>query len=296
MNHSHLRAFHLVAKEGSFTRAARAAGLGQPNLSGQVKNLESTYGVRLFERRGRGAELTEIGHRLYAVTDRLFALEDDAEALLAGSKALTVGRLKIGADNALHALPIMAELRRRHRGISLALSVGNSDAVLRELQDYHTDVAVLAKRPSDPRFHVLPYRRDRLIVYVPAAHEWAGRRELRIAELEGREAVMREPGSVTREVIQQALAAAGITLGSVMEIESREAVQAAVAAGFGFGVAFEREFVKDDRFRPIPVADADLQVGEYVACLADRRRLSGVRAFLQIAQAMADTPAGADRG
>ncbi len=85
MNHSQLRAFHAVAREGSFTRAARAESLSQPNLSGQVKALEAAYGVRLFERRGRGVELTELGRQLYALTDRVFALEGEAQALLAGS-------------------------------------------------------------------------------------------------------------------------------------------------------------------------------------------------------------------
>ncbi len=71
MNHAQLRAFHAVAGEGGFTRAAAALGVTQPTLSGQVAELEAAYGVRLFERRGRGIELTDLGAGLFDVTRRL---------------------------------------------------------------------------------------------------------------------------------------------------------------------------------------------------------------------------------
>lgn len=288
MNSTQLKAFHAVARQGSFTRAARAEGLSQPNLSGQVKALEEAYGVRLFERRGRGVELSELGRQLYAITDRLYALEDEAQALLAGSKALTIGHLRIAADNAIHAMPIMAELKRRHAGVSLSLAIGNSEAVLRQLADYHADVGVTARRPSEPRFHAIPYRRDRLIVFVPRGHPLAGREALKVRELEGVDMVLREPGSVTRAVFERAMAEAGVRVGAIMDIDGREAVREAVGSGLGIGAAFAREFVPDDRFVAIPVPDAAFDVGEYVVCLEERLRLTAVRAFMRIAQEMAE--------
>ncbi len=287
MNHSQLRAFHLVAREGSFTRAARGAGIGQPALSGQVKALELAYDVHLFERRGRGAQLTAFGRQLYAITDRLFALESEAEALLAGAKAPSILQLKIGADNAFHVLPVMTELRRRHQGVRFSLNIGNSEAVLRSLADYETDVGVTAKQPPQPRFHAIPYRRDRLAVFVPRGHEWAGRETISIANLAGRDMVLREPGSVTREEFERARRAAGIELGNVMTIESREAVREVVAAGFGIGVIFAGEFGRDDRLALIGLSERELVVREYVACLAERRQVPGVRAFFQIAAGLA---------
>ncbi|MCC6470304.1 MAG: LysR family transcriptional regulator [Alphaproteobacteria bacterium] len=290
MNHTQLRAFHAVAREGSFTRAAQAARLSQPNLSGQVKALEERYGVRLFERRGRGVEMTELGRRLYAVTDRLFALEGEAQALLAGSEALTIGHLRIAADNAIHAMPIMAELKRRHAGVALSLVIGNSDAVLARLSDYQADVGITARRPAEPRFHAVAYSRDRLIVFVPRAHALAQRRRLALRDLEGRDMVLREPGSVTRAVFERAIAGAGVRVGAIMDIDGREAVREAVASGLGIGVAFSREFVPDDRFVALDVPDAAFDVGEYVVCLEERLRLTAVRAFMHIAEQMAEKP------
>src|SRR6266700_3099814 len=109
MNLTQLRAFHLVARAGNFSLAARTEGLSQPTLSAQVKALEATYGVGLFDRKGRGIKLTPVGQSLYGVTTRLFAAADEAESLLAGTRALTRGHLRLSADSASHVMPILAE-------------------------------------------------------------------------------------------------------------------------------------------------------------------------------------------
>jgi len=287
MNHTQLRAFYLVAREGSFTRAAQASGLGQPNLSAQVKALEAAHGVSLFERRGRGVTLTELGRELYGVADRLFAVEAEAEGILTGGAA-QVRRLRVAADHAAHAIPIMAALRQRHPGVRLSLSVGNSDAVLRDLAEHRADVAVTAKPPPEPRFHSLRFRRDRIVLFVPAGHPWAGRRALGWAALAGCDMVLREPGSATRETFEAARRVAGVELGAVMAVEGREAVEAAVAAGFGLGIVFASELARDGRFVPLTLRNAALEVAEYAACLAERRRLPAVSAFLEIAAGLRD--------
>lgn len=283
MNPTQLRAFHHVARERGFTRAAAAAGVGQPTLSAQVTALEKTYGVRLFDRRGRGVQLTATGQALYALTDRMFGLEGEAEALLSGAASLAQGHLRVSADSAYHAVPILAELKRRHAGLTFSLSLGNSAAVLRRLFDYEADVAVMAKLTSDPRLFTLPFRTDRLVLFVPRGHAWAGRRRIRLTELAGQDMVLRERGSVTRGVFESTLAAASVRPGAVIEVESREGVGEAVAAGFGIGVVFESEFRAGDRFHRIAVGGVDLAVGEYVVCLEERRPLALVRAFLDVA-------------
>ena len=88
---------------------------------------------------------------------------------------------------------------------------------------------------------------------------------------------------------EQTLAAAGVKPGALFEVQTREGVREAVAAGFGVGVVFESEFGSDDRFRPIRVADADLAVGEYAVCLQQRRGLALVRAFFDIAEKLASS-------
>jgi aminoethylphosphonate catabolism LysR family transcriptional regulator len=280
MTPSQLRAFHLVVESGSFSAAARASGLSQPNLSGQVTALERAYGLRLFDRRGRSVVPTETGRQLHGITARLFAVQDEAQALLAGEQTLTRGHLRIAADSAHHVVPLMAALRQRAGSLTFALSIDNSAIVLERLLRHEADVAVMAKSVSDPRLHALRLRNDRLVLFVPASHALARRERVPLSVLAGQELVLRERGSITREVLEQAMAAADIRPSAIVEVQTREGVREAVAAGFGIGAVFESELGNDRRFRAVAVSDTDLAVMEYAVCLQERRRVALVRAFM----------------
>ena len=73
-----LQAFHMVAKEGGFTAAARVLNVGQPTVSTHVRSLENYFGVELFHRRGRNVVLTGVGRSLLIITDGLFGHEEEA--------------------------------------------------------------------------------------------------------------------------------------------------------------------------------------------------------------------------
>ncbi len=284
INHAQIRAFHRVASEGSFTRAAEALRVTQPTLSGQVKALEDAYGVRLLDRRGRRVEPTELGRALLEVTRRLFSLEDEADQLLSAARGLTRGHLRVGADAPYSIVPVIAEFNRRYPGLTVSISVGNSDKVLGDLVDHETDVAMLANIEGDPRLHVLPFHSDRLVLFVERRHPWARRKAVRLADVAGQRMILREQGSTTRRIFETAIARAGLALTDVMEIGSREGVREAVAAGLGIGVVARSEFGHDQRVRFIEVADAELLSTEYVVCLAERRSLRIVGAFLELVE------------
>ena len=275
-----LHAFHQVAEAGSFSAAARAGGVSQPTLSAQVKMLEATYGVALFDRRGRGARLTPLGQSLHAVTERLFAAEEEARALLAGAATLTRGHLRIAADSASHVMPILARMRERHEGLTFSLSIGNSSDVIGRVLDHHADVAVTARRSSDPRLHSRLLSEDHLILFVRRDHALAGAQAVPIGILATQDLVIRERGSITREVFEERLAEAGVRPRALLEVESREAVREAVLAGFGVGVSFAAELPAQPDLARLMLTDAEMAVAEYVVCLEERRRLPLVRAFL----------------
>jgi aminoethylphosphonate catabolism LysR family transcriptional regulator len=280
MTPSQLRAFHLVAQEGGFSAAANSAMVSQPTISSQVRQLEEEYKVRLFERRARSVDLTEMGQALYAVTTRLFAAEAEANSLLSGAKTLIRGNLRIAGDSAYHVMPALAALRRQHQGIRFSLRIGNSADVLQQVLDFNADIGVMAKLVSDPRLHSLEIKRDQLVLFVPTGHAWAKKKRMGLRDLDGQDLVVRERGSVTREVFENALARAGATPAMLSDVQTREGVREAVAAGFGIGVVFRSEFGTDPRFHPIAIADAEIEVSEYAVCLRDSLRLAPVRAFM----------------
>ncbi len=282
MNFLQLRAFHGVASEGSFTRAAEHLHVTQPTLSGQVKELEQSFGVKLFERRGRGVVTTELGSRLLAITRQIFGLEAEAEQLLAGAQALARGRLRIGADAPFLVLPLMAALQRRFPGIDLAIAFGNSQEVLRSLVEGRNDVAILPEVRKEPRLHALPFRRDRLVVFVDRGHAWARRRSIHLRDLAEERLLLREVGSMTRAIFERALKRARVRPRETLEIGSREAVREAVAAGLGIGVVAESEFGHDDRLHKLEVRGGALQATEYAVCLKIKRDDPAVAAFFEV--------------
>ncbi|AWK84979.1 LysR substrate-binding domain-containing protein [Azospirillum thermophilum] len=284
INHSQLRAFHAVATEGSFTKGARLLHVTQPTLSQEVKALEETHGVLLFDRSRRSVALTEVGQSLFAVTRRLFAAEQEAVELLAGVRHLDGGSLAVGADGPFHAVPLLADFAKRHPGPTVSLSVGNSQELLRGLLDTRIDVAVLADVPGDSRLYVVPLRRDPVKVLVPRSHPLARRRAVTLAEVAAEKLVLREPGSMTRRLVEQALSAADLNPAATLEIQSREAVVEAVASGLGLGFVSAAEFNADPRLVLLPFAGVTVEMDEYVVCLRERRRLAVVRAFLEVAR------------
>ncbi|MEE8188127.1 MAG: LysR substrate-binding domain-containing protein [Kiloniellales bacterium] len=284
INHTQLRAFHAVADAGGFTRAAGMIHVTQPTLSGQVAALEEAYGVKLFERRGRGIELTDLGRGLFDVTRRLFAQEAEAEQLLASARGLLSGLLRVGADAPYNVIPLLAAFNRRHPGIRLSMTFGNSERVLQELFERRSDIAVLPDIGPDKRLYAVPFRSDRLVVFVKRGHPWASRRSIRLEELNGQRLILREAGSTTRAMFERAMAEAGIKPDQVLEIGSREAVREAAAAGLGIGVVFEGEFGRDPRLHRLALRDVELEAVEYAVCLEERRPVRVVRAFFDLLQ------------
>lgn len=294
MNHAHLRAFHAVATEASFTRGAVALNVTQPTLSGQVKALEARYGVRLFERHGRRVTPTELGRSLLDVTRRLFSLEAEAEHVLTAARALKRGHLRLGADAPYHVMPALADFSRRYPGVRLSLTIGNTDNLLHQLVEHRCDIVVVAEVPREARFFVMPLRRDRLVAFVHRGHPWARRGAVRLEDLAGARLVLREVGSSTRRIFEAAMAERGLQHGEVLEINSREAVREAVAAGLGVGIVAQNELIGTPRLRLLAFEGVELPNFEHVVCLAERRDLRLVHAFLEVAREFAE--AGKDSG
>ena len=290
--YAELRAFHAVAMAGGFTAAAKQLRITQPTLSSQVAQLEARNGVTLFHRRGRKVELTALGASLLEITRRLFDLEGEAAALLAAERSLASGKLALGADSPHHILGRVAEFHRRHPGVRIALSIGNSEEILAGLFDYRLDAAVLADVPDDPRLLTRELHRDPIVLFVPREHAWAKKPAIDIKELAGQKMVARESGSVTRALFERALARAKVTVETVLEIESREAVREAVAQGLGFGVISAAEMSPDPRLKMIPLRGLGsekggpergrLEMGEYLVRLGERRPSPAADAFLAL--------------
>lgn len=144
------RAFLVTAEEGSLSAAARALGLAQPTLGRQVDALEKELGVVLFQRVGRGLELTPSGLELL---DHVRAMGDAAGRVslsAAGQSQSVDGNVCITCSDIYAAKllpPIIGELRQSHPGITLEIVAQNNTSDLRRRE---ADIAIRHFRSTEP--------------------------------------------------------------------------------------------------------------------------------------------------
>jgi LysR family transcriptional regulator, low CO2-responsive transcriptional regulator len=286
MNFTHLRAFHAVASEGSFTRAAQVLNVSQPTLSSQVKTIEEAYGVRLLDRRSRKVVPSELGGEVLELCREVFRLQDELESLLEQSRQLQAGSLKVGADGPRHIMPMVDAFMRLHPKVTLSLTTGNAKKTLENLLNYATDVAIVAlPKRQDARLYTVPFCTYPQVAFVSRLHPWASRKRIALEDFQGERLIIREPTSMTRQILMRALADARVQPAAVIEIDNREAIREAVALGIGVGVMSSTEFPSPDtRCVALSIDAAGMEITEYVACLENRRNLRAVREFFRVAE------------
>jgi aminoethylphosphonate catabolism LysR family transcriptional regulator len=286
INFHQLRCFHAVAQHGSFTAAARALFVGQPSITTHVKALEGRFGVELFCRHGHSIQLTDTGERLFVITQRIFSLENDAEETLRAAGGLLLGRLRIGAIGPAEVTRMVVAFGQRYPEVELSVSLGNTKAVIDDLLAFRADVAIVPRLGDDRRFHTLPYSRSRIVLLVGRDHRCAKRKAVKLEELEGERMVLREQGSATRRVFEEALNKSGVQVRHVLEIESREAVRESVAVGIGVGIALDAETHPDTRLHTLSVTDVPMDLELEIATLAERREAPVIKAFFDVVAKM----------
>jgi aminoethylphosphonate catabolism LysR family transcriptional regulator len=271
MTLTQIRSFLSVVQHGGFTAAARALSTSQTTITSQIQALELEHGVELFHRRGRRVELSAVGLDFLPIARRIIGLENDAQSLLHDSSTLRHGSLRIGAVGPFHVTEMIEAYHKMQPEMHLSVTLGNSEHVLRDLDEYVCDVGVIASVFADERYYMQPYASYPVIAFVNVNHPFARRESVTLEDLGSVSLLMREPGSTTRRALEDALGEIGITARTAMEIGSREALREAVARGLGVGTVSQSEYVPDERLRPIPIAGAPVSTHIHVCCLRERR-------------------------
>lgn len=282
VSQAQLKAFHAVAVHGNFTRAAEQLFLSQPAVSDQVRKLEERFGVLLFNRNKRSVQLTELGERLLAITQRLFAAENEAEELLTRSRALQSGSLTLAVDAPMHLLPYIARFCERYPGIRVRLVTGNSDESLRRLFDYQADFAVLGRPVDDDRLIAHVLSSGPLVAFVAEGHPWARRDAIHLADLHRAPLVLREQGSMTRQMLEDEMRRLDLDTHPAIEVEGREAVFEMVVAGLGVGIVSAAELGSSRGVHVLPILDFEPRMTETLVCLKEQGARRVIGAFLEV--------------
>ena len=234
-----LRVFVEVAERLHVTRAAGVLNMTQSAASAALQALETRLGTALFDRVGRRIELTEAGRILLPEAKAVLAKVSGAEQALAELNGLLRGRLRLWASQTIAGYwlpPFLSRFHSAHAGVTVELHIGNSLQVSRAVLDGSADLGFVEGDIDEPLLAQIPVAVDQLVLVVAKSHEFASLKTVERDHLLAARWVLREKGSGTRQVFEEALRSRGIdpaALDVVMELPSNEAVRSVVEAGAG---------------------------------------------------------------
>lgn len=262
-----------VARLGSFTKAAQELGLSQPALSRQIMNLERHLGIRLFDRIGRSVRLTAAGEELVARAGPLLEELSRVTVNLAASGGSAAGRVRLGASEsvAVHVLPpILRSYLSGHKRVDLRLVCATTERLPEMVSGGEVDLAVTSVEYDPPALRVEPLWQEELVLVLPMGHKARSRS---IASYRGEDFILLAPSTITRRLLDRALAERGVELKVVLEHTSPEVIKAMVFAGLGLAILPEPTVRRETRRGELAAWPlGDLRVVRPIVAITDPRR------------------------
>jgi DNA-binding transcriptional LysR family regulator len=284
-----LEVFLAVAREKSFSLAAKKIRSSQPTLSEHVSELETELGKQLFFRRGRRrvVTVTEAGRVFAEFAERAISSIEDGRQALADLDGLTHGSLLIGASTTpgLYVLPrIIAAFRTKYPGVDVKLQIANSQSIEGRVRERELDLGIVGGHALRPGEECLTAGiRDELVLIVAPAHAWSRRRDVTPESLADEPLLVREEGSATRSVTERALQRVKFRV--AMELDHTEAIKQSVMAGLG--VAFVSLYavqgeIAAGRLRALRLRGVRIQRHFHIIHHEARRVTASARAFMEL--------------
>ena len=229
-----LRIFIAVAEKQHVTQAAVSLNLTQSATSAAIAALEARYGVKLFDRIGRGIVLTQTGCDFLVEARSVLNQAKIAAQVLDDLAGLKRGTLSITASQTVANYWLPARLLRfklAHPGIDIRLSIANTEKVANLVRNGDVDLGFVEGEVDQDDLDVQAVEGDALVVVVGKSHEWFGRRNVKPEDFTRAKWILREQGSGTRAMFEAGLHKHGLSLSDidiVLELPSNESIRATV--------------------------------------------------------------------
>ena len=233
-----LQVFEKVANHLNYSRAAEELYLSQPAVSMQIKQLEGHIGLPLFEQMGKKIFMTEAGRELHHYARSIAQQLTEMEAVFDEMKGLGHGKLTISVVNTANYFTpqLLARFCQRYPEINVILQVANRDAVLKQLADNSTDLAIMGQPPQGLDLIAESFLDNPMVVIAAPNHPLTTVKQVRFDQLAEQSFVSREQGSGTRSAMERVFEKYSIQPRISMEMETNEAIKQAVQAGMGLGI------------------------------------------------------------
>lgn len=290
-----IRSLVAVAETGAIGEAADILGLSQPALSRRIKSLEEEFETELVERSGRGIALTELGRIVVAEGQILIERYDRLKEEVQRRVRLEAGVVRVGGGATVvnYVLPnAIGAFRRDYPEVRIDVREAGSRDVEQAVRAESLELGLVtlgldSQRPAD--LVVRPLITDRIVLVAGHGHPLSSRRRVSAEQLEGMGLVGFEAGTAIRDLIDEALREAGVSMKVVMELRSIAAIMTMVETTGSLA------FISELGAPPgRAIAVKGLKVGRQLALISKRGRpLSpAAQAFVEAIISERGKPAG----
>ncbi len=233
-----LQVFTSVAKHLSYTRAAEELHLTQPAVSMQIKQLEKSVGLNLFEQIGKKIYLTEAGdvvlEHAISITSKLKSIENDLEQL----KGIDGGRLTVCIASTVNyfATRLISRFSQAYPSVQISLDVTNRHDLLKRLETNEPDLVLMGRPPSSADLTSTAFMDNPLVIIANPHHPLANESNIPIQRLTDEKFVLREQGSGTRSAMEEVFEKYHVKPSVSTQLSGNESIKQAVEAGLGLAL------------------------------------------------------------
>lgn len=291
-----LRSFYHVARERSFSRAAKLLHVSQPAVSVRIRTLEEELRERLFDRARSGVALTEAGAVLFASAEKIFGDIQEAIARLQELREGGLGRVRVGCSDtvSLYLLPgALTRFRKRYAGAEITIRNAHTAELLDLLVRGELDFCIVSAPASlDRRLDARLLFREPYVLAGSKGEPLLRRAQVPLRALDGRPMVALERGTVARATVDRALRDAGAEPRIVLETGNIEVQKRYVAIGFGVALLPASAVSEADRRRLVtrPIAEATLERSVVAVVPKDRYVPRPAQALLDLLPSGPEAP------
>jgi DNA-binding transcriptional LysR family regulator len=296
MEMTQLEFFLRVIAEGSFSKAADAAGRTQPAVSIAIRRLEEEVGAPLFDRSQKTPTLTETGAVIQDYARRILALRDQARGAVSELRALRRGLVRVGANEStsLYLLPqVILAFRERHPEVKVEIYRHVSERLPREVLERNVDFAVLAFEPVDRDLDSFCVLRDELALILNPSHPLASRAEVSVKELGGESFLAHNARTGSRNKVVEAFAEHHTPLNITLELATVETIKRFVQLNVGLAFVPRmcvREELERGTLASVPVRDLSYTRTLWVTHRRNAIHSHAAAAFLSVLRQHARLP------
>lgn len=258
----HLRVFYEVCKHMNMTKASKELFVSQPAISKTIHDIEQDYGVKLFERWNKQLYLTPEGATLYEYSKQAVNLLDAIDKSMQARNGKDI--IRVGASITIGTSilgEIAADFCAEHPSVKIEALVDSTPVIEQALLQGQIDLSFVEGRLASPEIKSETVGCTDIVLVVGRTHELYGQEGITLEDLSGRDFIVREKGSRTREKFSMEMERNNIRWNPAWECHNTQTIKNAVDAGLGIGVLSKlsvRKRLESGRFRALNVFDKPL--------------------------------------